>query len=105
MEVFREAMEAVEEGQEVVNREPETGSVQTRESGFGVSCSYEMLFLSLIYVRFIVFHCAQYSRLIQLAESRMRLTIQSSFSFCTSTLYYIYIFLQQLWEPELLMAK
>lgn len=37
VEVSREAMEAVEEEQEVVNREPETGSVQTRESGFGVS--------------------------------------------------------------------
>lgn len=37
VEVSREAMEAVEEDQEVVNREPETGSVQTRESGFGVS--------------------------------------------------------------------
>lgn len=45
VEVFREAMEAVEEEQEVVNREPETGSVPTRESGFGVSTDTNMFLL------------------------------------------------------------
>lgn len=37
VEGSREAMGVVEEEQVEVSREPETGSVQTRESGFGLS--------------------------------------------------------------------